>query len=297
MNIKKVMVVGAGLMGQGIAQTCVESGFETLICDTSLELVLKGIQKTEYFLKRKVDKGKITEESAVYSLSLLKASENLEEGADADIVIEAVTENREIKKDVLSNIDRVVKPEAIIASNTSSFSISALAGYTNRPEKVIGMHFFVPAPVMKLVEVIPGLLTGKDTVDIVCKFAESLGKTYVIAPDTAGFIVNRLLVSMQNEAANLVAEGVSPEVIDTAMKLGANHPMGPLELTDFAGIDTVLSTMQEIFENTGDPKFRPSPLLKKMKAAGLLGRKSGRGFYTYNEAHAKDSGQKSNRQE
>ncbi len=279
--MKKVMVVGAGIMGSGIAQVCVEHGLETVLTDVTQELADQGKAKIEHFLSRKIEKGKLTEEEKERAASLLHTSGKYQDGADADVVIEAATENVEIKLEIFKRLDQIVKPSAILASNTSTISITKLAGATKHPERVIGTHFFVPPPAMKLLEVIPGILTSEETQKTAFAFADMIGKTAITAPDTSGFLVNRMLVPMQNEAIFLVQEGNRPEDVDRSMKLGANLPMGPLELTDYAGLDTVLAVMTQMYEDLGEPKYRPCPLLRKMVDARLLGRKSGKGFYDY----------------
>lgn len=281
MGIKKVMVVGSGIMGSGIAQVCVEHGFATMLVDVSREYAEAGAEKIRHFLKRKVEKGKMSEEDSDRAFALLTVGSGLEDGADADFVIEAVSENADLKKDIFMKLDKICKPEAILASNTSTISITLLAGATARPAKVIGTHFFVPPPVMKLIEVIPGLLTDQGVFEQTMEFSSALGKTPIKAPDSSAFLVNRLLVPMWNEAMFLVMEGNEPSDIDTAMKLGGNLPMGPLELADFAGLDTVLAVMNQMHEDLGEAKYRPCPLLKKMVRANLLGRKTKKGFYTY----------------
>ncbi len=281
MSIKKVMVVGAGIMGSGIAQVCVEHGFETVLADISKDFAVKGKENIAHFLQRKIDKGRITEADREKSLSLLTVADSFEDGADADLIIEAVTENVEIKSNIFKKLDEICKPEAILASNTSTISITLLGGQTKRPEQVVGMHFFVPPPVMKLIEVIPGILTSEEVAKAVTEFSIEIGKTPVQAPDSSAFLVNRLLVPMWNEAMFLVQEGSKPEDIDTALKLGGNLPMGPLELADFAGLDTVLAVMNQMYSDLNESKYRPCPLLKKMVNANLLGRKTGKGFYTY----------------
>ena len=279
--MKKVMVVGAGIMGSGIAQVCIEHGLETILTDVSVEVAEKGRDKIYHFLQRKVEKGKMTAEEKEQAVALLTWSQNYQDGADADLVIEAATENVEIKLQIFQKLDEIVKEKTILASNTSTISITRIAGATKHPDRVIGTHFFVPPPAMRLLEVIPGLLTSEETIQTAYDFAAVIGKEVVQAVDPSGFLVNRILVPMQNEAIFMVQEGHRPEDVDRAMKLGANLPMGPLELTDYAGLDTVLAVMTQMYEDLGDPKYRPCPLLRKMVQARLLGRKTGRGFYTY----------------
>lgn len=279
--MKKVMVVGAGIMGSGIAQVCIEHGLETILTDVSVEVAEKGRDKIYHFLQRKVEKGKMTAEEKEQAVALLTWSQNYQDGADADLVIEAATENVEIKLQIFQKLDEIVKEKTILASNTSTISITRIAGATKHPDRVIGTHFFVPPPAMRLLEVIPGLLTSEETIQTAYDFAAVIGKEVVQAVDTSGFLVNHILVPMQNEAIFMVQEGHRPEDVDRAMKLGANLPMGPLELTDYAGLDTVLAVMTQMYEDLGDPKYRPCPLLRKMVQARLLGRKTGRGFYTY----------------
>jgi 3-hydroxybutyryl-CoA dehydrogenase len=281
MSLDKVMVVGSGIMGSGIAQAFMEAGVKVYLTDVSREFSEKGLSNIKHFLKRKVEKGKLDSGKYDEIMANISVIDSYEEAKDADLAIEVVTENLEVKKKVFRDLDAVMDAHTILASNTSTFSITALGGATKRPDKVVGMHFFIPAPVMKLVEVIPGMLTSDETFERAMEISKEIGKTPVKAPDTSGFLVNKLLVSMWNEAAFLVMEGNKPEDIDAAMKLGANLPMGPCELADFAGLDTVLAVMTEMFTNIGDTKYRPCPLLKKMVAAGLLGRKSGKGFYSY----------------
>ena len=278
---KKILVVGTGLMGAGIAQACAEAGVKTFITDVSVEVAEKGLANIRHFLKRKVEKGKISEEKYEELAGNITIVANYADAGKVDFAIEVVSENLELKKKIFAALDEAVPDDTILASNTSTYSITALGGATKRPQKVIGAHFFIPAPIMKLVEVTRGLLTSDDTFEKTMQFARDINKTPVKSPDTSGFIVNRLYSPLENEAAYLVMEGADPADVDTAMKLGMNWPMGPCELSDFAGLDTVLAVMTELYDNTGDPKFRPCPLLKQMVAAGLYGRKSGKGYYDY----------------
>ena len=280
-EIKTIMVVGAGTMGCGIAQVCIESGFQTLLVDTDIKTAQEGKDKVSFFLNRKVEKRIMNREEMINSLKLLVTGNSFIDGKDSDLVIEAINENVELKINIFKELDNYIKSDSILASNTSTISITMLGGATKRPEKVIGMHFFLPPPVMKLIEIIPGICTERETIDTVIGVTSHMGKTHVLAPDSSGFLVNRLLVPMWNEAAFLVMEGSLPEDIDTAMKLGANIPMGPLELADFAGLDTVLSVMTQMYTDLGESKYRPCPLLKKMVYANMLGRKTKKGFYNY----------------
>jgi 3-hydroxybutyryl-CoA dehydrogenase len=276
-----ILVIGSGIMGSGIAQVCAEAGNEVLINDINAEAIKKSIDSIKYFLGRKVEKQVITKEEFEKITGRIHICDDLAKAKDSILVIEAVTENITVKKEIFKNISGQINKEAVLATNTSTFSVTLLGSCTDRPEKVIGMHFFVPAPLMKLVEVIPGIRTSQETINAAFDFAKSFGKTPVKAMDTAAFLVNRLLVPMWNEAAFLVMEGNKPEDIDTAMKLGANLPMGPLELVDFGGLDTALAVITEMHKAFGEDKYRPCPLLVKMVEAGLLGRKTGRGFYNY----------------
>lgn len=277
----KVAVVGAGLMGSGIAQTCAQAGYEVKNIDVYEPAIEKAKNTVEGLFAKKVAKGKLTEDEKAEILGRLTYSSNMEDVKGSELIIEAVPEKIELKKSVFEQIDKLADTDAIIVSNTSGLSISEIAAATMRPNKVMGVHFFYPAPVMKLVELIRGIATDNDTYGKVKEFAVSINKTVVDAPEFPGFIVNRILVPMQNEAAFMVMEGCTPEDVDNAMKLGCNFPMGPLELTDFVGVDVMLATMTGLYNGFHDSKYRPCPLLETMVKAGRLGRKSGQGFYKY----------------
>lgn len=282
MSINTVMVIGAGQMGGGIAQVMAAAGHKTYLNDVDIEIVNKRIAFIEGLLTKDVKKGKITEEQKAQTLANLIPSADQKDAADCDLVVEAIVENMDIKNKVFKNLDAICKPSCILASNTSSLPITEIAAVTNRPDKVVGMHFMNPVPVMKLVEIIRGIATSDETYEAIRAESLALGKTPVSVRDVPGFISNRVLEIMVNEAIYCLYEGVaSVEDIDAVMKLGMNHPMGPLQLADFIGLDTVLAIMETMYEGYGDCKYRPCPLLRQYVKAGWLGKKSGRGFYKY----------------
>ena len=282
MSIQTVMVIGAGQMGGGIAQVMAQHGIKTYLNDVDMDIVKSRVDFITKLLDKDIAKGKLTEEQKGAALSNLIPSSDLRDAADCGLVVEAIVEKMEVKGKVFSTLDDICKPDCILASNTSSLPITEIAAFTRRPEQVIGMHFMNPVPVMKLVEIIRGLATSDGTYAAVRDLSLLLGKSPVEVKDVPGFISNRVLEIMVNEAICCLSEGVaSAEDIDSVMKLGMNHPMGPLQLADFIGLDTILSIMETMYHGYGDPKYRPCPLLRQYVKAGWLGKKSGRGFYQY----------------
>lgn len=277
-----MMVIGAGQMGSGIAQVFAQSGFNVYLNDMNESALEKGMNNIEKLLTRAVDKGRMTEDEKKATISRLTPSINLQDAKNCDLVVEAVIENMDVKMSVFKHLDKITPAHTILASNTSSLPITEIASATNRPDQVIGMHFMNPVPVMKLVEIIRGLQTSDETYQAIEDLTRRLSKTPVEVNDFPGFVSNRILMPMINEAIYTLYEGVaSVEDIDTVMKLGMNHPMGPLQLADFIGLDTCLYIMEVLHEGFGDSKYRPCPLLRKYVKAGWLGKKSGRGFYQY----------------
>jgi 3-hydroxybutyryl-CoA dehydrogenase len=282
-SISTIGVVGAGQMGAGIAQVCATAGYTTMLWDANPDALAKGMGFIDKMLTRAVEKGKLTSEHADTARANLSAIKSSTEFAPCDLVIEAIVENFDIKAKLFQDLDAILAPEAILSSNTSSISITKLAATTKRPDQVIGLHFMNPVPIMELVEIIRGLQTSNHTYSLCKNTMQKLGKTTVLGVDSAGFVVNRILCPMINEAIYLLQEGVKAEDIDNAMVLGTNQPMGPLTLADFVGLDTLLYILRILHSELGEDKYRPCPLLVKYVEAGWFGRKSGRGFYDYNE--------------
>ncbi len=282
MGIDRMAVIGAGQMGSGIAQVAAQAGVEVALADVSADLAKRAVEKLGKILAKLVEKGKLAAAERDQVLGRIRPVASLDECAGADLAIEAVVENEGVKREIFRKLDAILRPEALLASNTSSISITALAAATRRPDRFVGMHFMNPPPVMQLIEIIRGLQTSEATYQSIVALARRFGKTTVTSKDSPGFIVNRILIPLLNEACFALQEGLaSPEDIDTAVKLGLNHPMGPLTLADFVGLDTCLYIAEVLHRELGDDKYRPAPLLRNYVAAGWVGRKAGRGFYRY----------------
>jgi len=281
-DIRTLGVVGAGQMGRGIAQVAAQTGLVVTLLDVNVELARKGRETIGVQLGKAVEKGKMSQDQAEAILGRIRTADGYDALADVDLVVEAATEQIDIKRSIFERVDAAMKPGAILASNTSSISITRLASYTRRPERVIGMHFMNPVPLMKLVEIVRGLQTSDETYTTVRALAEKMGKTVITSKDSPGFIVNRMLIPFLNEACFALQEGLGTvEDIDRGAKLGLNHPMGPLALADLIGLDTCLAIAEVLHREIGDDKYRPAPILRNYVAAGWLGRKTGRGFYVY----------------
>jgi 3-hydroxybutyryl-CoA dehydrogenase len=282
MDIKNVGVVGCGLMGSGIVETCARAGYTVTVCEINTAVLQKGLERLEKSIKRGVSRGKLSQANMDVALARITGTTDMADLEGSDLVVEAVVENMALKKEVFASLDQLCAPEVILASNTSSLSITEMASVTERPDRVLGMHFFNPVPVMPLLEIVRSFQTSEETLAVAQAFGESLGKTMVVAKDMPGFIVNRLVIPYFLDAITLLQNGLATrEDIDVAIKLGMNHPMGPLTLLDFVGLDTVLFIADAMYQEFKDPRFAAPPLLRQMVLAGHLGRKSGRGFYDY----------------
>lgn len=286
--VKKVGVVGAGTMGNGIAHVFALKGYEVVLRDISDEILERALASISKNMNRQIKKGLISEQNKQEALNRIHTTTDLNALAEVDFVVEAIIENVEAKTTLFKELDKICRPDVILSTNTSSISITLIASSTSRPEKVAGMHFMNPVPVMKLVEVVKGTLTSEQTINLIVDLTNDLEKVPIVVNDYPGFVANRILMPMINEAIYALMEGVATrEAIDTVMKLGANHPMGPLALADLVGLDVVLSILEVMHRELGDPKYRPCPLLRNMVRAGLLGRKTGKGFYDYSDASSK----------
>jgi len=282
MEIKKVGVVGCGTMGAGITQVCAQSGYQVVVSEINDELLNKGLASLGSFLSKSVEKGKLSQQDKDTILSHIKGTTNTQDFSDCDLVIEVATENLDLKKKIFAELDKICPKHAILATNTSCLSIIDIAMATTKPDKVLGLHFFNPVPIMRLLEIIQTVATSDETFETGKSFGNSLGKTIVIAKDTPGFITNRLLIPYLLDATRMLEAGLATrEDIDTSINIGLNHPIGPLALSDFIGIDTVFFVANAMYEELKDPKYAPPPLMKKMVTAGWLGRKTGKGFYDY----------------
>jgi 3-hydroxybutyryl-CoA dehydrogenase len=282
MEIKRVGVVGCGLMGSGISQVCAQSGYQVVVSEINDELLNKGLASISLFLTRNVKKGRVSQTEKDATLARIRGTTNIKDFGDCDLIIEAVIESMDMKKKIFAELDKICSKDAILASNTSCLSIIDMATVTTRPEKVLGMHFFNPVPSMKLLEIVKTIATSDETLEIAKEFGKSIGKTTIVAPDTPGFIVNRLLLPFMLGAFRMLETGgATKEDIDTGVRLGLGHPMGPLALADLIGMDTILFIANAICEELKDPLYVPPIILKKMVAAGWLGRKTGKGFYEY----------------